>query len=361
MTNHSPTFDRLYIKTAVKNVRIIDINQFTYKKLFSSNTCVYEYEQKVPFHFFVKLDDKYAHIDFTGKALLDDYPALISAANVSKCFLNINHTCPVDIAYDSVIKDAVVLKCDVTTDVSFDRPLKEAIKKVIIRNNAKWTVAEHADYKIKFQNQVLTKRKRASLVIYDKAHEMTFANNRPFLNAVDNADEMMSYFSDKIRFELNLQSVDRIRLYFNVTDISLHNILQADCDPIQTAIDEIFEQDIFAALRPHCSNVKAMEHLLLYAACNYDLSTLETLVRSVMPANYSISRLMEPYKALAANISASFKTTPRPLAFNDLSANIAWILSNSTIADDDDNATTTLSMIYTNSNNKNISPIHSNE
>lgn len=343
------TFDWLRLKTAAKNVKITDVDRFIYKEHIATHAVEYVYEQKDPYHFYVSIGENYAYIDFTGKALLDDYTSLIKATNITKCFDNINSIGVLQLNTQAILQDATVLKCDVTADVSFDRPLKTAMQNVVIQNNSKWSVCERGDFKIKFQNQVLTKRRRTSLVIYDKAHEMSFVKNRPFLDAVCNADEMMAYFSDKIRFELNLQSVDRIKYYFDVEDVSLANLLNAESDPIQNALDEIFDQDIFGQLRPHCSAVKEIEHLLLFCACNYDLPTVENLVRSVMPKNYSISRLMQPYKTLAATLAVSFTEPVNPIAFDELAASIAWILNNTRIFTE--SLQPSLNQIYTNSNN----------
>lgn len=240
-TNSCNKFDRLCIDTSSEYVTILDEAKFDYTVSSTNQTETYLYKQTVPFYLRISVNDRSAKIEFTGKALLDDYPSLISHTNIATCFRNINALGICRIDTEAVMQDSDVYSCDVTCDKKTDKQLTALKSYFIIKNNRKWSVAESADYILKFKNTHLGKRKKTPLVIYDKYHEIQMSDNRKFLEAVTDAPKMIESFKGTMRYELNLKSVDRMRYYLKIHDTSLTSVLHSTNDSIGQALYEIFE------------------------------------------------------------------------------------------------------------------------
>lgn len=86
--------------------------------------------------------------------------------------------------------------------------------------------------------------------MYDKYKEMQKASNKSFLYSTNQPDNMLESFNEKVRLELNLNSIEQIRKSLKITSTSLMDILSAPVNPICDFISEVFEDDSISDYRP---------------------------------------------------------------------------------------------------------------
>ena len=262
----------------------------------------YKYQQEKPFYLLVMIN--YQHnelvLEFSGKILLDNYPSLINIHTLKDCLSQINKLgiCYLDV--DSIITDCDVVKCDVTKDIVCNKMMDIAmIVRQNLVNHKKWVAKPYRKEGITIENVVKTPRYKKRLIIYDKAKELQSADNKPFLNAVSNSEEMLSYFENKIRFELNINTMDQIRHLLNIPNNTLLAVLTSNANPILSVIDEAIK---FNNNQKAPTTLRDIERMAFIEKYNYDMSAIEAQVRAVSAKNTSIKRVMQPYKDLYKQI-----------------------------------------------------------
>lgn len=299
------TFDKIKIITKIAYVTNINIDKFMIisKK---GNILYYKYQQDKPYNLLVMIN--YQHneliLEFTGKILLDKYPSLINRDNIKDCLSEINKLDICSLDTDAIIQDSEVVKCDVTKDVEF-----EYIDKIL--KNIRPNIANHNKWKdkpyrgkegITLENIAKTPKYKKRLIIYDKAKELISANNNEFLSACSNSEKIISYFKNKIRFELNINTMEQIRQLLNVPNNNLITVLNSCSNPILSVVDEAL---VYSDFQETPMTLKDYEHSLLLKECNYDMSVVEAKVRSLVSKNTYIKRVMQPYKELYTQMQAS--------------------------------------------------------
>lgn len=288
------TFDKMKIVSDIRNISSLN------KEKFLANTkndevLYYKYQQERPYYLLLMIDYQRGElvIEFTGKILLDRYTSLISKDTIRECLLQINRIgiCYIDI--DNVLTHSYVTKCDVTKDVTetdVERIISYIRQNIV--NYQKWIVKGYRSG-ISLENVCKTPRYKKRLVIYDKAKELQKAENVNFLNAVADKDQILSYFKDKVRFELNINTKAQIRNLLNIADNDLQTVLSATANPILSVLDEAV---IYRKPQQRKQNLRDYEHELLLKECGYDLVKVEAKVRALSSTNTSIKRVMQPYK-----------------------------------------------------------------
>ena len=208
------TFDKLKIVTNIKDITDIDTTEFV-TQTKDGEILYYKYKQDTPFCLMIQVDfsNQELVIEFTGKILKEDYPQLINRNNIVKCFETINGIGICKIDHDAILAHGEVYKCDVTKDISSTQ-MQGIISqmKQNLSNYNKWTCAKYQGNGLVIYNTVKTDRYKKRLSIYDKQKELNKAFNREFLNTITNRQELLDYFQDKIRFELNIDTKAQIRL-----------------------------------------------------------------------------------------------------------------------------------------------------
>lgn len=311
------TFDRLRLAIPSAYVTILDPSSFFRTITKDGAEVRMKYEQKEPFYYLVLADlaRQVTYIEFSGKVLLENYPYLISAANIDECLNNINSNkiCFIDIA--NAKTTATVCQCDVTADILYTGSFRELLTYATIKNNRQYSITAVTTNRFAIQNTVMTNRKRERLIIYDKAAEMRRKTNEPFLHTVANAAEQQQYFSDKIRCELNLNSMDRIRKYLGVTHTSLISVLASSSDPIGAFLSNAMAPDVsIENIVHHTPRLRNLEHLLLLCLCDFNLKRLEAVIRDTTGANNSITNTIKPFLRLYHTIAPDVQS---PLADTD--------------------------------------------
>lgn len=352
----SVTFDRLRFELPKECVRIVSPDAFSQTISRDGELTAMKYEQKIPFYYQILVNPakEKVYVEFSGKALLEDYPSLISFSNFNDCIQNINQFEIVEMQPDTVMKYAKVCQCDVTVDVAYSGTVKDLYNSLIIANSRNYVVSMKTGNRFALQNTVATHRKRERLIVYDKAEEMERADNRPFLNYVKNAEEQKTYFSDKIRLELNLNSLDRIYKYLGISDKSLYHVLYAPADPIENFIRIALasQEDTLDILKHRTPKLRNLEHLLLICLCDFDQSKIEKIVRDTTGSRNSITATMRPFKDLLLAINRNEADPLSQVDFYQIQSTIKRMVD-TYLANTDNPQENTLLNVYHNHQEKN--------
>lgn len=290
-------FDKMKLVTKINYINDIDYSKFILNSK-EDRILYYKYQQERPFYLLVMVN--YQHneliIEFTGKILLDNYTNLINIYTAKDCLTQINRLGICHLNIDSIMNDCNVVKCDVTKDVESNQ-IQDITNNIRqnLSNYKKWITRSYQKEGITIENVVKTQKYKKRLIIYDKAKELQTTNNQHFLNAISHPDEMLLYFNNKIRFELNINTMDQIRKLLNIPNNSLLEVLASKANPILSVIDEAIKYNDFQQKK---LTLREYEHNLLLKECNYDMSAVEAKVRALSARNTSITRAMKVYKDL---------------------------------------------------------------
>lgn len=289
-------FDKIKIVTSTDYISDIDNKSFVINTK-DGEVLYYKYHQENPYYLLIMADYSKNEliIEFTGKILLSDYPQLINKETIMSCFDNINNLNICKLRVDSIIDDSSVLKCDVTKDIS-EADIKSITSTIRqnLSNYTKWNIKRY-NSGVVIENVVSTPKYKKRLVIYDKGKELNKASNSNFLNSTKNSHEVIDYYKDKVRFELNLNTMYQIRQLLNLPNNKLNSVLKSTANPILTIIDEAVK---YEPLQQKSQTLRDYEHELLLRDCNFDLVKVEAKIRALSSKNTSIKRLMKPYKEL---------------------------------------------------------------
>lgn len=294
-------FDKMKLVTKIDYISDIDYSKFILNRKEES-ILYYKYQQERPFYLLVMVN--YQHnelvLEFTGKILLDNYTNLINIHTAKDCLSQINRLGICHLNIDSIMEDCNVVKCDVTKDIECG-PMQDIITNVRqnLSNYKKWITKPYRKEGITIENVVKTPRYKKRLIIYDKAKELLSADNRHFLNAISNPNEMLSYFNNKTRFELNINTMDQIRNFLNIPNNTLTAVLTSKTNPILSVIDEAIKYNDY---QQRTMTLRDYEHSLLLKECNYDMSAVEAKIRALSAKTTSITRVMKVYKDLYSQI-----------------------------------------------------------
>ena len=246
-------------------------------------------------------------IEFTGKILLQNYFRLISRETIRECLENVNAHGVINMDPDTVINNSIVLLADFTKDVPLSsvptissiQTLK-SVATLSVNNHHRYIVSDYRGQNgMMIKNAVASNRSAKRIIIYDKFYEMNKRENRAFLSSIGNREQMLEYFNGKIRFETNATSFKRLRTLLNLGDtkepVSLFTLLNADANPLQNAMLEMFHP-ITHTEQP--ITTRNQDRLALLKLLQWDLRAVEENIRE--HARSSITRAMQPYRDLYA-------------------------------------------------------------
>lgn len=177
------TFDKLKLVADITAVVDFDENQFV--KTEKNGSFTYKFYQETPFLLSIKIDypEKEVVIEFTGKVLGADYPKLISMDTIRQCFQIINSIGFIMLDIE-VMMDADVVKCDVSRDIrTDDTPRLTNYVRLHIGNYQKTICRKLRNNNLVVEKNVVTKKMKKRMTIYDKGKEMQKAENRHFVEA----------------------------------------------------------------------------------------------------------------------------------------------------------------------------------
>lgn len=296
-------FDRLKLVASAKYAT--NINESKYQEIRKPNgMTIYKYTQTHPYSVYVSVNRSSDELvlEFTGKILQEEYQHLISTQNIQNCLENISNLgiCTLDI--ESIMHRAEVCSCDVTKDIIFSVPMEKIKRhlKMCINNYDRWVMEKYLNNGLAIRNSAKNQKYKKRLIVYDKSKELARNENMDFLNSLSNKDDVLDYFKEKVRFEVNLTSKSQIRKRLGINDNNLLSVLQSDANPILDIFDlAITEKPIYSS---QLNIYNKTEKLALLEQCNFDLQAVEMRLRAITPKNSSIKRKMEPYRQLLNEI-----------------------------------------------------------
>ena len=289
----------------------------------------YTFYQKTPYSLFIGLDilANELILEFTGKILKDDYPKLINKDTIQQCFEEILKmgVCSFDV--EAVMANHYVCKVDVCCDFECkDITEVSTYIKSNIRSYTRYTAKKLYNGNFIVERNVTTKGRKRRLTLYDKSKELMQSANRAFRATLADEGAMIDYFTDKARFEMNLNSMEQIREAFGVEDTTLQTILDSECNPIVGFLDEVLEDDSVATR--HNARRDYINELIL-ADCGYNLERVEATMRKFYAPGTKMRQVMQPFRELLPRIrtSAIIKELTKPNLFQLLMEFIFVILA----------------------------------
>lgn len=242
-------------------------------------------------------------IEFTAKILQENYPMLIHSGTIRDCLTKINVTllCAIDI--DKAINQSIVLKCDVTADVTtvYVNSLNQLATNTILTNHTKWQLKNYHNGVV-LEKTVDTDTLKRRLTVYDKYHEFT-KKNPVFFEQMANGTDQAEYFENVLRYELNVKSFEQIRKLLEISDNSLTSVLASTADPIMTVLNDACETPVY---QYHSTSLKDYRNEVFLRYHDNDLRKVEAAIRKYANSNTSITRLMTPYRELYNSTISNF-------------------------------------------------------
>ncbi len=281
----------------INNITIINHNKFQTVTM-DDEVLYYKYHEDKPYNLLIMVNYRHSElvVEFTAKILHDNYISLINKNTIKECLLQINrmNICILDV--DAILKDSQVVKCDVTKDIPFEDI--EGIISCVKQNRSnytKWIVKPYRKQGICLENIAKTPKHKKRLVIYDKSKELQTSGNNHFLNLLNDKAKLLSHFNGKVRFELNINTMEQIRSLLNIANNSLFSVLNSNANPILTVIDEAIK---YVEVREKAKTLRDFERMLLLKECGYDMDKVESIIKEYKSKTTSTTRLMQPYREL---------------------------------------------------------------
>lgn len=296
------TFDKLKLVADITAVIEFDDSQF--EKTEKNGSCTYKYYQEVPYLLAIKIDcpEKEVVIEFTGKILGSDYPKLISMNTIRQCFQAINSIGIVTLDVE-VMMDADVVKCDVTKDIhSDDIPKLTNYVRQHISNYQKYICRKLRNNNLVVEKNVVTRKMKKRMTIYDKGKEMQKVENQRFVEAYG----LEGAFDGICRFELNLNSKEQIRNALGSSNTKLQTVLSSDANPITDFLDEV----IGSTPEPtSMTDKKSYVTMLVLKDCDYNLEKVEAKMRQFYTSRgTNINVIMQPYRQMMEQMNSAIET-----------------------------------------------------
>lgn len=296
------TFDKLKLVADITAVIEFDDSQF--EKTEKNGSCTYKYYQEVPYLLAIKIDcpEKEVVIEFTGKILGSDYPKLISMNTIRQCFQAINSIGIVTLDVE-VMMDADVVKCDVTKDIPTDDvPKLTNYVRQHISNYQKYICRKLRNNNLVVEKNVVTRKMKKRMTIYDKGKEMQKVENQRFVEAYG----LEGAFDGICRFELNLNSKEQIRNALGSSNTKLQSVLSSNANPITDFLDEV----IGSTPEPtSMTDKKSYVTMLVLKDCDYDLEKVEAKMRQFYTSRgTNINVIMQPYRQMMEQMNSVAET-----------------------------------------------------
>lgn len=307
--------DKIKIVSNIQNISNINEDKFT---TIIKDGCITEqkFTSLSPYLLYIEADHQEQElvVEFTSKILGDNYPQSINITNIRECLSTINTLGLCDIDIDSIIEDGSVVKVDVCQDIDYSdcKSLCKSIRSSI--SNYRAYTAKMVGTNLSIDKNVTTKGLKRRLIIYDKAKELTKAENRRFIESLTDRQTILDHFNGKIRFEMNLNSKEQIRQCLKGKDTSIDAVLNSEADPIWDFLSEALDD---GEISSRSRSLTEFKNILLLQYCNNDLAKVEAVVREHCSPNTHISQVMKPYRNLLAKLTeqptSSLKDTLRKL------------------------------------------------
>lgn len=294
------TFDKLKIVADIGAIEVYDKNQFE-TILKGDEVTSLQFYQEHPYLLMIKVNyvKREVVIEFCGKILGKDYPKLITSRTILQCFETINALGFVKLDIEAMM-DADVVKCDVTKDVRVsDVPQFTQYVRNHISNYQQYLSRKLRNGNLVVEKNVVSRKTKKRMTIYDKQKEMDRAENRAFVEA----NGLDGEFNGVCRFELNLGSKEQIRNALRIDNTKLKTVLSAEANPIADFLDDVIQDQTTSTVS--IPDRKAYVTMLILKDCDNDLEKVEAKMREFYRRGTSISAVMAPFRAMLEKMNGT--------------------------------------------------------
>ena len=241
------TFDRIKIKCDHKYLLNMKVRfNETYNPRSGNRIGIY-YNSKgdtnIPYNLYIAVDyeKQTLTIEFSSKILMDKYIHLISKTTIKECLNNINqlNICSIDV--ENILLNGVITSLDATKDVNLT--LNDDILNALntqVNNYRRYKWKHYIKEGITFTKDVASKDCAETITVYNKEKEIWNNRNQKFLNILSRPQLVTNYFKGKTRFEIKLNTPQKIMNDLNIADTKIFSVLNSDANPILTQFDKVF-------------------------------------------------------------------------------------------------------------------------
>lgn len=270
-------------------------------------------DKKIPYNLYIAVSyiKQTLTLEFSSKILKEKYPDLITKDTIKECLENINQLDICNIDVDNIILNGVVTSVDITrdTDLILDDNLLNVLNTQV--NNYrrfKWT---HYDKEgITFTKDVKSKDCTETITLYNKEKEICTTHNKDFLNSLSRPQSIIDYFRKKTRFEITLDTPQKIMDYLNVADTKITSVLNSDANPILTQFNKVFGNSTADMPNTTFDDYENWAMKIILERYNGNLKLLEQDVRNKFSSRSGASKRMKKFEAVyhAMSVASTYES-----------------------------------------------------
>ena len=191
-----------------------------------------------------------------------------------------------------------------------DEPLNALNSQVSNYRRFKWT---HYDKEgITFTKDVKSKDCTETITLYNKEKEICTSHNKDFLNSLSRPQSIIDYFKGKTRFEITLDTPQKIMKYLNVADTKIFTVLNSNTNPILTQFDKVFGNSPANMPNTTFDDYENWAMKIILEKYNGDLKRLEQDVRSKFSSRSGATKRMKKFETVYRTI-VSASTCENPI------------------------------------------------
>lgn len=299
------TFDRIKIKSSYKY--LLD-TKVKFNERFNSRsgekTGIFyssKEDKNVPYNLYIAISypKQTLTIEFSSKVLKENYIKLISKETIKECLTNISKLNICDIDIDNILLNGVVTSLDVTYDTELilnDNILDALNSQVSNYRRFRWTHYENEG--ITFSKDVKSRNCAETITLYNKEKEICTTHNKDFLNSLSRPQSIIDYFRKKTRFEITLDTPQKIMDYLNVADTKITSVLNSNANPILMQFDKVFSNSTADIPNINFDDYENWAMKIILERYNGDLKLLEQDVRNKFSSRSGASKRMRKFEAV---------------------------------------------------------------
>lgn len=297
------TFDRIKIKSSYKY--LLD-TKVKFNERFNSRsgekTGIFyssKEDKNVPYNLYIAISypKQTLTIEFSSKVLKENYIKLISKETIKECLTNISKLNICDIDIDNILLNGVVTSLDVTYDTELilnDNILDALNSQVSNYRRFRWTHYENEG--ITFSKDVKSRNCAETITLYNKEKEICTTHNKDFLNSLSRPQSIIDYFRKKTRFEITLDTPQKIMDYLNVADTKITSVLNSNANPILMQFDKVFSNSTADIPNINFDDYENWAMKIILERYNGDLKLLEQDVRNKFSSRSGASKRMRKFE-----------------------------------------------------------------